>query len=66
MARPFREIKSMRILRTGHAGRMGEWKNKHKISVWKPEGRKQLCRRGRRIEDNIKTDPNEIGYDDVE
>jgi hypothetical protein len=50
----------------GHAACMGNVRNKHKISVWKPERTMQLYICGRRVEDNIKIDFNEIGYDEVE
>ena len=37
-----RVIKSTRMRRTGHVARRGERQDMHRVSVGKPEGRKQL------------------------
>jgi hypothetical protein len=40
---------------------MGETRNAYRISVGKPEGKRPLGRRRRRLVDNIKMDLREIG-----
>jgi hypothetical protein len=40
-------------------------RNKYKISVGKPEGKRPLGRSRHRWEDNIKMDLKEIGWKDV-
>jgi hypothetical protein len=39
----------------GYLSRLGE-RNTYRISVWKPEGKKQLGKRGHRWKNNIKSD----------
>ena len=41
--------------------RMEEGRGVHKVSVWKPEGKRPLGRPRRRWEDNIKMDLQEVG-----
>jgi hypothetical protein len=41
----------------------GEKRNAYKILVGKPEGKRPLGRFRRRLEDNIKMDLREIGWD---
>jgi len=40
---------------------MGEGKGVYRVLVGKPEGKRPLGRHGRRWEDNIKTDLQEVG-----
>ena len=54
-------IKS-RIMRwAGHVARMEEGRGVHKVLVGKPEGKRPMGRPGRRWEDNIKMDLQEVG-----
>ena len=56
-----RMVKS-RILRwAGHVARMGQGRGVHRVLVGKPEGKRPLGRPGRRCEDNIKMDLEEVG-----
>ena len=41
--------------------RMEVWRGVHKVLVGKPEGKRPLGRPGRRWEDNIKMDVQEVG-----
>ena len=41
--------------------RMGEWGGVHRVLVGKSEGKRPLGRPGRRWEDNIKMDLQEVG-----
>jgi hypothetical protein len=54
-------IKSKRMRWTGHVARMGEKRNAYRISVGKPEGKRQLGRQGCRWVDNIKIDLRDTG-----
>jgi len=45
----------------GHVARMGEKRCVNRVSVGKPEGKRQLERPRRRWEDNIKMDLQEVG-----
>jgi hypothetical protein len=45
---------------------MGEKKTAYRLSVGKPEGKRQLGRPRRRWVENIKMDFGEIGWDDVD
>ena len=56
-----RVIKSKRLRCAGHVARMEEGRGVHKVLVGKPEGKRQLGRRRRRWEDNIKMDLEEVG-----
>ena len=55
-----RLIKSRRMRWVGHVARMEEGSGVHKVSVGKPEGKTPLGRPGRRWEDNIKMDLQEV------
>jgi hypothetical protein len=61
-----RIIKSRRMKWAGHVTRMGEKRNKYKLLVGKPEGRRPLGRPRRRGIDNIKMDLLEIGWNVVD
>jgi len=56
-----RVIKSRRMRWAGHVARMGERRGVNRVLVWKPEGKRQLERPKRRLEDNIQTDFQEVG-----
>jgi hypothetical protein len=45
----------------GHVARMGEDRGVHRVLVGKPEGKRPLGRPGRRWEDNIRMDIQEVG-----
>jgi hypothetical protein len=49
-------VKSRRMRWAGHVARMGEDRGVHRVLVGKPDGKKPLGRPGRRWEDNIKLD----------
>jgi hypothetical protein len=49
-----------RRMRCGYVARMREMKNEYKILLGNPESKKKFGRPGRRWEDNIKTDLQEI------
>ena len=51
-----RVIKLRRMGLAGHAARVGEWRSVYRVLVGKPE------RSRRRLEDNIKTDLQEVGW----
>jgi hypothetical protein len=55
-----RAIKSRRMRWAGHVARMGERRGAYRVSVRKPEGKRQLGRPRRRWEDNIKVDHQEM------
>jgi hypothetical protein len=44
----------------GHVARMGERRGVYRVLVGKPEGKSLLGRPGRRCEDNIKIDLQEV------
>jgi hypothetical protein len=44
-----------------HVARNGESRNSYRILVGKSEGKRTLVRHGRRWEDNIKMDHQEVG-----
>jgi hypothetical protein len=52
----FRVIKSRRMRWAGHLARMGKVRGVYRVSVGKPEGKKQLGRPRHRWEHNIKMD----------
>ena len=56
-----RVIKSKRMRWTGHVARMGDRRGAVRVLVGKRDGRRPLGRRGRRWEDNIKMDLQEVG-----
>jgi hypothetical protein len=45
----------------GHVARMGEGRGVCRVLVGKPEGKRPLGRRGRRWEDNVRMDLQEVG-----
>jgi hypothetical protein len=45
---------------------MGEKRNKYRLMVGKPEGKRPLGRPRRRWVDNIRIDLGEVGWDDVD
>jgi len=49
-----------------HIACMREKRNTHKIFVGKPEGKKPLGRSRHRWKDNIRMDPREIDWEDVD
>jgi hypothetical protein len=57
-----RMMKSRRMRWAGRVARIG-YRNAHRISVRKPEGKETLGRPRRRWVDNIKMDLTEIGWD---
>ncbi|KAJ4427909.1 hypothetical protein ANN_23918 [Periplaneta americana] len=59
-----RNIKSRHLRWAGHVARMGESRNAYRVSAGRPEGKRPLGRQRRRLEDNIKMDLREMGYDD--
>ena len=56
-----RVVKSRRMRSAGHVARIGEGRGVHGVLVGKPEGKRPLVRPGRRWEDNIKMDLQEVG-----
>jgi hypothetical protein len=61
-----RVIKARRMRWAGHVARMGEVRGAYNILVGRPERRRPRGRPRRRWEDNIKMDPREIGFGDVD
>jgi hypothetical protein len=61
-----RVIKARRMRWAGHVTRMGEVRGAYNILVGKPERRRPLGRPRHRWEDDIKMDPREIGFGDVD
>jgi hypothetical protein len=57
-----RVIKSRRMGWAGHVALMGDSRDVYRILVGKPERRRPLGRLGRRWEDNIKIDLQDIGW----
>jgi hypothetical protein len=56
-----RAMKPRRMRWAGHVARMGKGRGMYKVLVGKREGRSPLGRPGRRWEDNIKMDLQEVG-----
>ena len=56
-----RMVKSRRMRWAGHVARMGKDRAVHRVLVGKPEGKRPLGKPGRRWEDNIKMDLQEVG-----
>jgi hypothetical protein len=56
-----RVIKSRRISWAGHIVRMGERRGAYRVLVRKSDGKRPLGRPGRRWEDSIKMDLQEVG-----
>jgi hypothetical protein len=61
-----RMIKARMMRWAGNVARMGEVRGAYNILVGRPKGRRPLGRPRRRWEDNIKMDPREIGFGDVD
>jgi hypothetical protein len=61
-----RVINARRMRWAEHVARMGEVRGAYNILVGRPEGRTPLGRPRRRWEDNIKMDPREIVFGDVD
>jgi hypothetical protein len=57
-----RVIKSERMRWEGHVARIGESIVAYRVLVGKSEGKRQLCCFGRRWEDNIEINPQEVGW----
>ena len=57
-----RVIKSRRMRWAGYVERMGERKGVYRVLVEKPEGKRPLGRTRSRWEDNIKMDPQDVGW----
>jgi hypothetical protein len=64
--RVIRMIMPRRMRWVGHVAQMGEKRNKYRIFMGKPEGKKPLGRPQRKWVDNIKMDLREIGRDGVD
>jgi hypothetical protein len=60
------EIKFLNIIYITYVACVGEVRGTYNILVGRPEGRRPLGRPRRRWEDNIKMDPREIGFGDVD
>ena len=56
-----RVIKSRRMRWVGRVARMGKTRGVYRVLVGEPEGKRPLGRLGRRWEDNIKMDLQEVG-----
>jgi hypothetical protein len=56
-----RVIKSRRMRWSGHIARLGERRGVYRDLVGKHEGKSPQGRPRRRLEDNIKMDPQEVG-----
>jgi hypothetical protein len=54
-------IKSRRMRWARHVARMKEERGVYRVLVGKPEGKRPLERSRHRREDNIRTDPREVG-----
>jgi hypothetical protein len=61
-----RVIISKRMRWVRHVADIGEMRNRYKILVGKPEGKRPLGRRRHRWEDNIRMDLRELGWHSVE
>jgi hypothetical protein len=61
-----RMIKSRRMRWVGHVARVGEKRSAYRLMVGKPEGKRPLGRPRCRWVDNIKIDPRETGWGDVD
>ena len=55
-------IKSRRMRWAGHVARIGDGRGVYTVLVGKRDGKRPLWRPGRRWEDNIKMDLQEVGY----
>jgi hypothetical protein len=61
-----RIIKARKMRWAWHVARVGEKRNACRLLVGKPEGRRPLGRPRRRLLDNIRMDPVEVGWSDVD
>jgi hypothetical protein len=61
-----RIIKTRRMRWAGHVAQIGEKKNKYRLLVGKPEGRRPLGKPRPRCLDNIRLDFVEVGWGDVD
>jgi hypothetical protein len=61
-----RGIKSRRMKWDGHVARMGKRRGEYRFLVGNPEGKTPLGRLGRRWEDNIKIDLQEVRCGDMD
>jgi hypothetical protein len=61
-----RIIKARRMRLAEHVARMGEKRNAYRLLVEKPEGRRPPGRPRRRWIENIRMDPVEVGWGDVD
>jgi hypothetical protein len=61
-----RIMKARRMRWVGHVARLGKKRNAYRSLVGKPEGRRLLGRPRRRWLDNIRMDPVEVGWGDVD
>jgi hypothetical protein len=59
-------IKPRRMRWAGHVARMGEGRVAYRILVGRPEGRRPLGRPRCRLEDNIKMDLQEVGWEGMD
>jgi hypothetical protein len=59
-------IKSRRTRRAGHVAYIGERRDKYRVLVGKPEGKRPLGRPRHRWEDNIKVNLQEVGCGGVD
>jgi hypothetical protein len=57
-----RLIKSRRMRWAGYVARMVEGKKAYRVLVGKPEGKRPLGKRRRRLEDRIRIEVREIGW----
>ena len=57
---------SRRMRWTGHVARMEKRRDVYRFFVWKPEGMRPLGRPGRKWEDNIKMDLQEVGCEGMD
>jgi hypothetical protein len=61
-----RIINSRRMGWAGHVAAMGGKRKAYRLMVVKPEGKRPLGRPRRRWVDNIRMDPGEVGWGDVD
>ena len=61
-----RVIKSRRMGWVGHVARMREGRGVYRLLVGKPEGKRPLGKPRRKWEDNIKMDPQDVGFGDMD
>jgi hypothetical protein len=59
-------IKSRRMILAGHVARIGKQRNRYRILMGKPEGKRSIARPECRWEDNIKMDLRKIEWDGMD